>query len=58
MRENESRSEKRSHPNELSENWRNRDVPWGGRLAKEGQLAELLGDQNSSPVAPPRRKRR
>ena len=33
-----------------------RDVCWGERPEKEGQLEELVDDQNPSPEAPPRNK--
>ena len=32
------------------------DARWGERPEKEGQLEELVGDQNRSPEAPPRSK--
>ena len=31
---------------------------WGERPEKEGQLVELVGDQNPCPEAPPKSKRR
>ena len=33
-----------------------RDARWGEKPEREGQLEELVGDQNPSPEAPPRSK--
>ena len=52
----ESQSRRRSHPNELSQNYQKRVVRWGGgggRMVKEGQLVELVGDQSPSLEASP-----
>ena len=56
QKDSESGSKKQSHPNELSENSRKGDVRWDERPEKEGQLIELVGDQNPGPEAPPRSK--
>ena len=58
QKDSESQSKKQSHPNELSENSRKRDVRWGERPEKEGRLVELVGDQNPGSEAPPRSKMR
>ena len=44
QKNSESGSKKQSHPNELSENSRKRDVRWGERPKKEGRLVELVSD--------------
>ena len=40
----ESRNKKQGYSNQLSENRRKGNVCWGGRVEKEGQLVELVGD--------------
>ena len=57
MQESESQSRRQSHPSELSKNLRKGDVCWGERPEKEGQIEELVSDQNPDPEAPPRSKK-
>ena len=45
-------------PTRLLKNERREDVCWGGRAEKKGQLVALIGDQNPSPEAPSRSKRK
>ena len=56
QKDSESQSKQQSHPKELSENLRKRDVRWGERHKKKGQLIELVSDQNPDSEAPPRSK--
>ena len=48
---------KQSHPSELSKKWKKEDACWGDRLEREGQIEELVGDQNPGSEAPPRSKK-
>ena len=41
----------------FSKNSRKRDICWGERPKKEGQLVKLVGDQNTDSEAPPRSKK-
>ena len=34
------------------------DTRWGERLESEGQIEELVSDQNPGPEAPPRNRKR
>ena len=52
-----SQSRRQSHPSKLSENRRKEDACCGKRLEREGQLEELVGDQNVGPEAPSRSRR-
>ena len=56
QKDNESGSDKQSHPNELSKNSRKGDVRWGERSEKEGRLVESVGGQKTSSEAPTRSK--
>ena len=58
QKDNESRSNKQSYSNELSENSRKMDVRWRERLEKKGRLVKLVGDQNQGPEAPTISKKR
>ena len=44
QKENESRSKRQSHINELSENLREGNVRCGGRAEEEGHLVELVSN--------------
>ena len=57
QKDNESQSKRQNHQKELSENCRKGAVHWGRRTEKEGEMVELVGDQNSSPEAPSRSKK-
>ena len=57
QKDSDSQSKKHSHPNQLSENRRKRDVCWGKRPEKEERLVKLVGDQNPSPKALPRSRK-
>ena len=46
----------KSHPNELCKNRRMEDAHWGERPEREGQIEELVGDQNPSPETSARSK--
>ena len=56
-KDSEGQSKRQSHLNKLSENRRKGVVRWGEKPEEEGWLAELVGNQNPGPKAPPRSKR-
>ena len=56
QKDSESHNKRQSHPSELSENSRKRDVCWNDRPERDEQLKKLIGDKNPGPEAPPRSK--
>ena len=56
--DSESQSKKQSHPSELFENKKRGNACWGERSEREGQMRELVGDQNPSSEAPPKSQKR
>ena len=57
QKDSKSQRKKQSHPNELSESSRRRDVRRSERPEKEGRFVELVDDQNPGPEASPRSKK-
>ena len=55
--DNESRSKKQSHPNELSENGRETGRSLWQKTGERERLVQLVGNQNPGPEASSRSKR-
>ena len=57
QKDSENRRKKQSHPSHLSKNWKKGDACWGKRSEREGQIEELVSDQNPGPEATPMSKK-